>query len=127
MKNILFIVPSWINFSLSNIYIAQIKSEMYLDEYIKLIKAAENSFKKIVIYTNDFPEELLNWLYKTDRNNDKYTVKIIDNQEAREKLKDYLEINWEWINNFCQEEEDFDKRLDQFIINNREILKRRLK
>ena len=127
MKNILFIVPSWINFSLSNIYITQIKSEMYLDEYIKLIKAAENSFKKIVIYTNDFPEELLNWLYKTDRNNDKYTVKIIDNQEAREKLRDYLEINWEWINNFCQEEEDFDKRLDQFIINNRELLKRRLK
>ena len=95
MKNILFIVPSWINFSLSNIYIAQIKSEIYLDEYIKLIKAAENSFKKIVIYTNDFPEKLLNWLYKTDRNNDKYTVKIIDNQEAREKLRDYLEINWE--------------------------------
>jgi aspartyl/asparaginyl-tRNA synthetase len=125
MKNVLFIVPSWINFSLSNVYITQVEPQITFDDYVKLIKAAENSFKKIVIYTNDFPKELLNWLYETNRDNDKYTIKIIDNREAHEKLRDYLEINWEWIVDSYPEEELFDKQLDQFIIDNKEILKKR--
>jgi hypothetical protein len=125
MKNVLFIVPSWINFSLSNVYITQVEPQITLDDYVKLIKAVENSFKKIVIYVNDFPEELLNWLYETNRDNDKYLIKTICNQECHDKLSDYLERNWEWIADDYEEEDIVENWLDQFIIDNKEILKKR--
>lgn len=112
MKNILFIVPPHVNLALNNIYIIRVESQMTLKKYISIIEMAEKSFKKIVIYVNDFPEELLNWLYETNRNNDKYLIKVIGSQECHDKLRDYLERNWEWIADDYKEEDIVENWLD---------------
>lgn len=123
MKNVLFIVPSYVTIALNNVYVVQVKPRMTLKEYISIIEMAEKSFKKIVIYVNDFPEELLNWFYETNRNNDKYLIQTIGNQECHDKLRDYLERNWEWIADDYEEEDVFKNRLDHFVEDNEKFFK----